>query len=402
MRTHPIEEAIEALRQGRMIILADEARGEVELCMAGRSVTPDDINFMVTHARGLVCIAMTDERMQALKIPLLSPEGATAKRAYGASIEAARYVTTGISASDRAETIQAAMAEDAGPDDVVMPGHIFPIAVREGGVLVRADIPEAAVDLARLAGHEPGAALCTVLADDGEIAGEADLEALSRLFELPIVRVADVVAYRLRSESLVRRVADAPITTAAGARFRGVVYESDVDNKQHVAMVRGRITKREPVLVRIHSQCLTGDVFGSKRCDCGEQLATALDKIDEVGRGIVLYMDQEGRGIGLGNKIRAYALQDQGMDTVQANLELGFEDDGRDYGISAQILRDLGVRAVTLMTNNPKKIAGLERYGITVEGRQPIEIPPHKGNIRYLKTKREKLGHMFSGLDAET
>jgi len=382
-----------------MIILADDAQGEAELCVAGRSITPADINFMATHARGLVCVAITDERMHQLGIPLLAPEGRSTQRAYGASIEAANGVSTGISASDRATTIQAVMTPDAGPDDLVMPGHIFPIRAVEGGVLVRADIPEAAVDLSRMAGVAAGAALCGILGDEGEMATREEVAALARRFDLRIVRVADVVAHRLRSESLVRRVADAPITTAFGAKFRGVVYENDIDGKQHIAVVRGRIPKKDPVLVRIHSQCLTGDVFGSDRCDCGDQLTTALEVIDAAGKGILLYMHQEGRGIGLANKIRAYTLQDQGLDTVQANLELGFEDDGRDYGIAAQILRDLGVHSVRLLTNNPKKIDGLRSYGIEIETRQPLEIPPHKGNIRYLRTKREKLGHLFTGLE---
>ena len=251
----------------------------------------------------------------------------------------------------------------------------------------------------RIADLEPGAALCGILDDTGEVAALEEVAGLAQRFGLHVVQVADVVAHRLRSESLVRRVADAPITTAFGAKFRGVVYANDIDRKQHVAVVRGRIPKKGAVLVRIHSQCLTGDVFGSERCDCGDQLTTALEQIDAAGKGVLLYMHQEGRGIGLANKIRAYELQDQGLDTVQANLQLGFQDDGRDYGIAAQILRDLGVHSVRLLTNNPKKIEGLRRYGIEVEARQPIEIPPHKGNIRYLRTKREKLGHLFTGLE---
>ena len=399
MRTNPIDDALEDLRRGRMVVLVDAAQGEAELCMAGEKVRPDDVNFMVTHGRGLVCIAVTDARLRQLGIPMMAPEGRSSQRAYGASIEAARGVTTGISASDRAVTIQAVMAAGATPADLVMPGHVFPIRAGEGGVLVRADLPEAAVDLIRLADLEPGAALCGILDDTGEVAALEEVAGLAQRFGLHVVQVADVVAHRLRSESLVRRVADAPITTAFGAKFRGVVYANDIDRKQHVAVVRGRIPKKGSVLVRIHSQCLTGDVFGSERCDCGDQLMTALEQIDAAGKGVLLYMHQEGRGIGLANKIRAYELQDQGLDTVQANLQLGFQDDGRDYGIAAQILRDLGVHSVRLLTNNPKKIEGLRRYGIEVEARQPIEIPPHKGNIRYLRTKREKLGHLFTGLE---
>lgn len=395
-----IDDALEALRSGRQVILTHPGRSEAELCMAAERITPADVNFMVTHGRGLVCVAVTAERLRQLAIPLLASERAPGRRAYAASIEAARDVTTGISVADRAVTIQTLVRASSGPDDVVMPGHVFPIAVAEGGVLIQPEIPEAAVDLVRLAGHAPGAVLCTVLDDRGDVALAADIAALAERFSLPVLQVSDVVAHRLRSESLVRRVADAPITTAFGARFRGVVYESEVDRKQHVALVRGRPGKRDPVLVRIHSQCLTGDVFGSERCDCGDQLTRALEQIDAEGKGILLYMSQEGRGIGLANKIRAYALQDQGLDTVQANLELGFEDDGRDYGVAAQMLRDLGVRRVRLLTNNPKKIKGLERYGIEVESRQPIEIPPRAGNLRYLRTKREKLGHLFSELDS--
>lgn len=400
MQTQSIEEALAELRRGRQILLVDPVRNEAELCMAATAVTPDDINFMVTHGRGLVCVAIPEGRIRRLAIPMLAPEGRGSGRAYAASIEASRGVTTGISAADRAVTIQAVMAADAGPDDVVMPGHVFPIRVRDSGVLGRPDMPEAAVDLTRLAGLEPGAVLCTVLDEEGEVASAAELERLAERFGLRTVAIGEVLEHRLRSESLVRRVADAPVTTSFGATFRCVVYESDVDRKQHVALVRGEISTRAPMLVRIHSQCLTGDVFGSERCDCGDQLQTALETIDRAGSGILLYMHQEGRGIGLANKIRAYALQDQGLDTVQANLELGFADDGRDYGIAAQMLRDLGVSQVRLLTNNPKKIQGLTRYGVVVESRQPIEIPAHQGTLRYLQTKREKLGHLFTELDA--
>ncbi len=398
MKTHPVERALEELRQGHMIILADGTQGEAQLCMAAEAISPEAINFMVTHARGLVCLCLTPERMHELGIPLLLPEGATGQRAYGASFEARHGVTTGISAADRAVTIQAAMAQDAGPNDIVMPGHIIPIQARVGGALVRAAVPEAAVDLTRLAGARPGAVVCAILNDDGGLAAHEDLTAFAELFELPIVEVAEVVAYRLRSECLVRRVAEAPLTTAAGGRMRAVVYVNTVDGKEHIALVKGRIGRNEPVLTRIHSQCLTGDVLGSQRCDCGDQLRTALERIDKTGKGVLLYMNQEGRGIGLANKIRAYELQDQGLDTVQANLELGFADDGRDYGIAAQMLRDLGVAKVRLLTNNPKKIDGLTRYGIEVAERQGLETQPHQGNIRYLRTKQQKLGHLFTEL----
>lgn len=382
-----------------MVVLSDEPHGEATLCMAADLVTPDDINFMVTHARGLVCLCITQERMKALGIPMMAPEKPGEQRPFGASIEASRGVTTGISAADRATTIAAAMADDAGPDDVVMPGHIFPMLAADGGVLMRPSITDAAVDLARLGGRKPGGVVCAILDNVGDLAGREDLQALAELFELRTVEVDDIIAHRLRHESVVKRIADAPITTAFGARFRTVVYNSEVDKKEHIALVKGRIKPNDVALVRIHSQCLTGDVFGSERCDCGDQLREAVERIDAAGKGVLIYMHQEGRGIGLANKIRAYALQDKGFDTVQANLELGFADDSRDYGMAAQILRDLGVSKVCLLTNNPKKIDGLTRYGIDVVERSPIEIPAHKGNLRYLQTKKLKLGHLFTGLE---
>ena len=398
MTTEPLDKALQEIRDGRMIILADGAHGEAQVCVAAELVTPDAINFMATHARGLVCLALTRERMQQLGIPLMVPDAVGSRQPFGASIEARRGVSTGISAGDRATTILAVMADDAGPDDVVMPGHIFPVLARGGGVLVRAALTEASVDVARLAGLKPAATVCTILDDQGALAGRADLAALAELFELTIIDVAEVVAYRLRKESLVHRVADAPITTGFGGKFRMVVYRSDVDHHEHIALVKGRIQPSDAPLVRIHSECLTGDVFGSERCDCGEQLARAIEKINTARKGVLVYMNQEGRGIGLANKIRAYALQDQGRDTVEANLELGFKDDGRDYGMSAQILRDLGITRVRLLTNNPKKIEGLARYGIEVVERLAIEVPPHKGNIHYLRTKQQKLGHLFTEL----
>ena len=394
-----IDAALADLRAGRFVILTEAESGESQLCMAADLITPEAVNFMAMHGRGLVCLSLTDERLRKLGIPLMAPEApSVVRRSYGASIEARRGVTTGISASDRATTIAAAMAADAGPDDIVMPGHVIPIVGRAGGVLARPGLTEAAIDLARLAGRQPAAAVCAILKDDGSLADEDDLRGLAELFELRIVRIPELVAYRLRTESLVERVAERTVTIRSGGRFRAVVYRNAMDGHEHIAMVKGSVEGREGVLVRLHSQCLTGDVFGSVRCDCGDQLERALQMIATAKRGVLVYLHQEGRGIGLANKLRAYALQDQGRDTVEANLELGFKEDGRDYGIGAQILRDLGIASIRLVTNNPKKIEGLETYGIRVAAREPIEVPPHPGNIRYLRTKQEKLGHLFSGL----
>lgn len=394
----PIEDFLPDLRAGKMVLLIDEQEGDGALCLAAERVTPQAVNFLATHARGLVSVALTEGRMRHLGIPLLAAPGGKGQPAYGASIEARQGVTTGISAADRARTIAVAVADGAGPGDLAMPGHVVPIQIQRGGVLERMRHPEGAVDLMRLAGLKPAAVLCTVLCDDGSVAQRDDLAALAREHGIKSATLAQLAAYRLRSELLVERTLEADFTSASGATYRAIVYRNAVDRHEHMALVKGVPRAAEPVLVRVHSQCLTGDVFGSERCDCGDQLHHAMELIETLGQGVLIYMHQEGRGIGLANKIRAYALQDRGRDTVEANLELGFESDLRDYGISAQILRDLGVRKVRLLTNNPRKVVGLQDYGIEVVERLPLEVPARSGNIAYLRTKQQKLGHLFSGL----
>jgi 3,4-dihydroxy 2-butanone 4-phosphate synthase/GTP cyclohydrolase II len=395
-----VDAAIQAFRQGRLIILVDDEdrENEGDLCVAAEKVTPEAINFMARYGRGLVCLALSEERVRQLRLPLMVDESANGTQfgtAFTVSIEAAKGVTTGISAKDRAHTVLTAMRDEARPEDLVRPGHVFPLRARNGGVLVRAGQTEGSVDLARLAGLRPGAVICEVMNDDGSMARLPDLERLAGQFDLPILSIADLIAYRMLKDSLVRRAASAPLPTEYG-EFTAVAYDNVADAYLHVALVRGTWDDDEPVLVRVHSKCLTGDVFGSERCDCGPQLHAALRQIERAGKGVLLYLDQEGRGIGLVNKLKAYNLQDQGLDTAEANVKLGFKPDLRDYGIGAQILRDLGVRKIRLLTNNPKKIVGLEGYGLEVLERVPIEMPPTHRNRAYLVAKRDKFGHLLT------
>jgi len=395
-----IQNAVEYFRRGKMIILIDDEdrENEGDLCIAGEKVTPEAINFMAKHGRGLICLALTEEKVRQLRLPLMVDEGAntsTFGTAFTISIEAAKGVTTGISAKDRAHTVLTAVKDDARPEDLARPGHVFPLRARRGGVLVRAGQTEGSVDLARLAGLKAAAVICEVMNDDGTMARLPQLEKLGKQFDLPIVSVADLIAYRMTKDQLVRRASEAPLPTVWGD-FTAVAYENDVDKYQHVALVKGKWTDDEPVMVRVHSKCLTGDVFASERCDCGSQLHAALRQIDRAGKGVLVYLDQEGRGIGLVNKLKAYNLQDQGYDTAEANVKLGFKPDLRDYGIGAQILRNLGVKKMRLLTNNPKKIVGLEGYGLEVVERVPIETPPNARNRAYLVTKRDKLGHLLT------
>jgi 3,4-dihydroxy 2-butanone 4-phosphate synthase/GTP cyclohydrolase II len=394
-----IEEALEDIRQGKMVILVDDEdrENEGDLTLAAEKITPEAINFMAKYGRGLICLSLTEERLNELRLPMMVSDNTSRfQTAFTISIDARKGVTTGISAADRATTILTAIDDESQPEDLVSPGHIFPLRAKKGGVLVRTGQTEGSIDLSRMAGLKPAGVICEIMNDDGTMARIPDLQIVAKKHGLKIVTIADLIKYRLNKESLVRRIAVANLPTKYGGLFTAIAYENDIDLYHHIALVKGEIGPDDKVLVRVHSQCLTGDVFGSKRCDCEEQLHKAMAMVEKEGKGVIVYMRQEGRGIGLANKLKAYCLQDMGKDTVEANEALGFKPDMRDYGIGAQILVDLGLHKIRLLTNNPRKIIGLEGYGIEVIERVPIETKPNQENIEYLKVKAKKMGHLLS------
>src|SRR6201988_5248380 len=395
-----IEDAIAAIRAGKMVIVVDDEdrENEGDLTIAAEKITPNAINFMARYGCGLICLAMTPERLDELEIPLMVPQNSSRfETAFCVSIEARERTTTGISAADRAATVLAAIDPSTKPSDLVRPGHVFPLRARSAGVLARAGQTEAAVDLARLAGLHPAGVICEIMNRDGTMARVPELSRFARRHNMPLITVADLITYRMRTESVVKRVDSTKLPTEYG-EFRLYAFENQIDKQTHVALVRGEVGDGQNVLVRVHSQCLTGDVLRSARCDCGAQLDKALRRIATEGRGVLLYLNQEGRGIGLANKIRAYSLQDDGLDTVEANVHLGFKPDQRDYGIGVQILREIGVRSMRLLSNNPRKLVAIEGYGLSVSEWLPLEIPPSPSTRSYLTAKRNKLGHILRAL----